>query len=171
MGRILQERIGATRRFPPGEELAVALAVAAGDLGGVAEAVLRRHGLNATRWAVLRMLRGAGEEGLPHSVIAGQLLVGSPDVTRMMDRMEEAGLVVRERFEGDRRIIMHRLTAAGRERLDGVEAPLAAVHESVVEALGEESVERLVVGCEAVIEAVRSGAVAVPEMSVGREER
>lgn len=170
MGHILQQRIGAARRLPLGEELAVALGVAAADLGSLVEAVLRPHQLNTTRWAVLRMLRSAGEHGLAHSVIAERLVAGSPDVTRLMDRLVEAGWVARGRLESDRRVVIHRLTGAGRQRLDKVEAPLAAVHESVVGALGQEAVARLVSACEAVIDAVQSGAISAPGTPRGRDE-
>ena len=167
MGKVLQKRIGAGRRFHAGEELVIALGVAAGDLGSVVEGVLREQGLNQTRWAVLRMLRGAGEHGLSHSVIAERLLMGSPDITRMVDRMEEEGLVERKRSESDRRVVLHCLTGAGRELLDRIEEPMAAVHDGVVTALGKSAVEELVAGCERVIAAVGDGSIAAPD--AGRE--
>lgn len=49
-----------------------------------------------------------------------------PDVTRLLDRMEAAGLVIRERSTGDRRLVHTRLTSRGRELVDALDGPIVA---------------------------------------------
>lgn len=161
MGDALQRRIGTEHRFSLGQEVMLALAVAAADLGAIFEDVFRDHGLTHTRYNVLRILRGGAETGLPHTTIAERLLVSSPDVTRLVDRLVDAGWVERQRSADDRRVVLHRLTAAGRELLDDLDAPLASAHRSITEALGASRARRLVTDCEAVITAVGGGSIHV----------
>ena len=54
---------------------------------------------------VLRILRGVGAAGLSRNDIRDRLVALVPDVTRLIDRLEEAGLVDRERWSADRRIV------------------------------------------------------------------
>jgi len=62
---------------------------------------------------VLRILRGAGEAGLPCGEIGARLVTHDPDITRLIDKLERRGLVARARDAADRRMVMVRLTAAG----------------------------------------------------------
>lgn len=91
--------------------------------------VLKPHGVSATQYNVLRILRGAGPKGLCRNEIRDRLLTRMPDVTRLLDRMEEAGLVTREREAADRRLVTTRLTRHGRELVDSLDGPVAKEHE------------------------------------------
>jgi DNA-binding MarR family transcriptional regulator len=91
--------------------------------------VLKPHGVSATQYNVLRILRGAGQKGLCRNEIRDRLLTRMPDVTRLLDRMEEAGLVSRERDVADRRLVTTRLTRRGRELVDALDGPVAEEHE------------------------------------------
>lgn len=162
MSKVLQRRLGAAGDFSLGETTALALAVAAGDLGSVFERLFRRYGLTHTRYNVLRILRGAGEAGLPQAAIGERLLMPSPDVTRLIDRLVESDWVERNRAETDRRVVLHRLTAAGRSLLDSMEDPLAEIHGSLIEVLGEARARRLAGDCEAVIVAIGEGKLRLP---------
>jgi DNA-binding MarR family transcriptional regulator len=93
------------------------------------ERVLKPHGVSATQYNVLRILRGAGQKGLCRNEIRDRLLTRMPDVTRLLDRMEEAGLVSRERDAADRRLVSTRLTRRGRELVDKLDGPVAEEHE------------------------------------------
>jgi DNA-binding MarR family transcriptional regulator len=70
------------------------------------------------RWYdVLVQLEEAGE-GVPMNEIASRILASKSGLTRVIDRMEEAGLVRRERPTGDRRLVLVVITEAGLEALD-----------------------------------------------------
>ena len=74
---------------------------------------LKPHGITPTQYNVLRILRGAGEEGLCRSEVMDRMIARVPDATRLLDRMEAAGLIVRERSTEDRRFVAARVTEKG----------------------------------------------------------
>ncbi|MEO6444948.1 MAG: MarR family transcriptional regulator [Gemmatimonadaceae bacterium] len=87
------------------------------------ELMLKPYGVTATQYNVLRILRGAGEKGLCRNEVRERLVSRMPDVTRLLDRMEEAGWVARDRNTEDRRLVSTRLTKAGRELVDSLDKP------------------------------------------------
>jgi DNA-binding MarR family transcriptional regulator len=97
-------------------------------LTDVMEDLVKARGISATQYNVLRILRGSGAEGLCRNALRDRMLTRMPDMTRLLDRMEEAGLVVRVREGDDRRMVMTRITAQGRELLDELDAPVMALH-------------------------------------------
>ncbi len=90
---------------------------------------LKPYDVTPTQYNVLRILRGAGPSGLCREDIRQRLIAQVPDVTRLLDRMEEAGLVGRERDSADRRLVTSRITDAGLALLAKLEAPIARLHE------------------------------------------
>jgi DNA-binding MarR family transcriptional regulator len=89
---------------------------------------LKAHGITPTQYNVLRILRGAGHEGLCRNEIRERLVAQVPDVTRLLDRMEESGLVARERLEQDRRLVTTRITTSGLALLTRLDGPVAETH-------------------------------------------
>lgn len=92
-------------------------------------ALLKSHDLSPAQYNVLRILRGAGGEGLSCSQVGGRLMRHDPDITRLSDRLEKRGLIDRVRDLADRRIVRTRLTPAGLELIAKIDAPLDAIHE------------------------------------------
>ena len=79
---------------------------------------LKGHDLTPAQYNALRILRGAEPDaaasgGLTCSEIGERLVSPGPDVTRLLDRLEQRGLVLRQRDAGDRRVVRARITAAG----------------------------------------------------------
>src|ERR1044072_8765323 len=74
------------------------------------EQFLKPYGVTATQYNVLRMLRGSEPDGLCRNELRDRMLTRMPDVTRLLDRMEEAGLVERKRDSEDRRMVTSRIT-------------------------------------------------------------
>src|ERR671910_394799 len=75
--------------------------------------VLKTDGLTMTQYNVLRILRGAGEQGLCGREVGERMVSPVPDVSRLLDRMEEMGLIRRHRDETDRRHVTARVTPKG----------------------------------------------------------
>jgi DNA-binding MarR family transcriptional regulator len=92
------------------------------------EDLVKARGISATQYNVLRILRGSGAEGLCRNELRDRMLTRMPDMTRLLDRMEDAGLVVRAREGDDRRMVMTRITEQGRRLLDDLDAPVMALH-------------------------------------------
>ena len=107
------------------------------------EQVLRPHGIGVTQYNVLRILRGAGADGLCRNDVRDRLLTRMPDVTRLLDRMEKAGLVLRERDTADRRLVTTRLTEQGRALVDALDGPVAEEHQRRLGHLTEEQLRTL----------------------------
>lgn len=89
---------------------------------------LKPHGITPTQYNVLRILRGAGAAGLCRNEIRDRLVAQVPDVTRLLDRMEDAGLVERERGEADRRLVTTRITRHGLQLLKRLDTPVLDLH-------------------------------------------
>lgn len=71
------------------------------------------QGLTAQQYNVLRILRGAGNAGLPTLEVADRMIEETPGVTRLLDRLETKELVRRQRCEKDRRQHLCWITAKG----------------------------------------------------------
>lgn len=76
-------------------------------------ALIEPEGITAQQYNVLRILRGAGSDGLPTLEIAERMLEQAPGITRLLDRLEVKKLVHRERCPDDRRQVTCRITASG----------------------------------------------------------
>ena len=110
------------------QEAYLSLVRTAAVLGGDLEQLLKPHGLTSPQYNVLRILRGAEPEGLCRNDLRDRMLTRMPDMTRLLDRMEEAGLVARSRESDDRRMVTTRITAEGRRLLDALDEGIAAAH-------------------------------------------
>ena len=80
--------------------------------------VVARTGVTIQQYNVLRILRGAGDEGLPTLVIRDRMIHEAPGITRLLDKLEKAGLARRERTSPDRRQVFCYITPQGLEVLD-----------------------------------------------------
>ena len=96
-------------------------------LHGLAE-TFKEVDITATQYNVLRILRGAGAAGLCRNDIRDRLVAQVPDVTRLLDRLEQAGLVERERDATDRRLVTTRITRSGLDMLEQLDVPVADAH-------------------------------------------
>ena len=111
---------------------------------------LKKLDLTFTQYNVLRILRGAGAEGVSCSQLAERMIVRDPDVTRLLDRIEKRGYVVRRRSEQDRRILMVTISPAGMKQLQAADRPVREVMESSLRKLGKEVLSQLIQNLEAV---------------------
>lgn len=108
------------------------------------ERVLKPYGISGTQYNVLRILRGAPSDGLCRNEISDRLVTRMPDVTRLLDRMEDAGLVARERDTKDRRLVTTRLTEKGLALVNELDLPIAESHERQLGHLGGERLRELI---------------------------
>lgn len=104
---------------------------------------LKPHGLTATQYNVLRILRGAGEDGLCRNEVGQRMLKPVPDVTRLLDRLEDSGLVARLRDAEDRRFVTARITKDGLAKLASLDEPVTRMHEELLGHMREQDLSRL----------------------------
>ena len=106
-------------------------------------ALLKEHGVTAPQYNVLRILRGAGPDGLTGTGLAGAMITRVPDVTRLVDRLEKVGLVRRERCREDRRVVHVRIEPAGLALLARLDAPVLALHRDSLRGMPSRDLETL----------------------------
>ena len=140
----LQEEIRQSKPFANlREELWLNLSRTAAEVGHVVEQKLRPYGLSPTQYNVLRILRGAGPEGLCQYQIKERLVAQVPDVPRILDRMEKAGWVDRVRAEADKRMVMATLSDRGKALVEDLDEPVPAMMSELFEALTEDEQAKL----------------------------
>lgn len=105
---------------------------------------LESYDLTAQQYNVLRILRGAGKEGLPTLSIGERLIEETPGMTRLLDRLEAKGLVRRERCEQDRRQVLCYLTAEGTALLARLDPAVGETEKTLAGRLTESEAETLV---------------------------
>ena len=108
------------------------------------EQMLKPHGITGTQYNVLRILRGAEPDGLCRNEVSQRLLNRMPDATRLLDRMEEAGLVTRERSTSDRRLVTTRITKQGRQIVDSLDESADEQHEKALGHMSEQQLRTLI---------------------------
>jgi DNA-binding MarR family transcriptional regulator len=136
------EEIHQTKAFATlEEELLVSLLRSADVMQERFEQALRPFDISMTQYNVLRILRGAEPRGRTCSEIGERMIAREPDVTRLLVRMEKAGLIHRTRASDDRRVVVTRITAAGLKLLDKIEPGLREIG-GLLKPMGERRIEK-----------------------------
>ena len=108
------------------------------------DTALKPHGITSTQYNVLRILRGAEPQGLCRSEIGERLVRQAPDVTRLLDRLEDAKMIGRQRGGEDRRYVVTRITRAGLALLTEVERRIDEIHNEQIGHLDEPQLRKLI---------------------------
>ena len=106
--------------------------------------VFAEHGITSQQFNVLRILRGAGLEGLPTLDVAERMIERTPGITRLLDRLERKKLVRRERPSDNRRRVLCYITKPGLDLLQQLDAPFRNRVNQAVHRLNESEVEELI---------------------------
>ena len=93
---------------------------------------LKPFDVTPPQYNVLRILRGAGEDGLINKEIGERMLTFVPDVTRMLDRLEKRNLICRERGIEDRRLVTACITSEGFDLLSKLDEVLQDFHKKLL---------------------------------------
>ncbi len=126
------------------QEAYLALLRTTGALQTQVEAWLKEFGLTGTQYNALRILRGAGPEGLPCREIGERMITHDPDITRLLNRLEDRGFVERMRARHDRRIIYGKITAAGLKLLREMDGPIEKHGREMLRHVGQEKLKQLI---------------------------
>ena len=101
-----------------------------------ATAVVEPYGITVQQFNVLRILRGAGEDGLPTLEVGARMVEQTPGVTRLLDRLEAKALVRRQRCPNDRRQHLCWIAPKGVALLQKLDELLLRSHEDTLKGLG-----------------------------------
>lgn len=99
---------------------------------------IRGTGLTTQQYNVLRILRGAGDDGLQTYQVVERMVTRAPNITRLVDKLERKGFLTRTRSLVDRRVITLRLTEAGRTLLAEIDQPQVEALRAAMQGLNEE---------------------------------
>jgi len=136
-----------------GQEVVVALLRTADLVRRAVSQAVETHDITLQQYNVLRILRGAGDQGLPTLEIADRMIEHAPGVTRLLDRLEAKGLVRRERCRQDRRQVLCWLTPTGLELVERLDEPVDKADVDAVAQLTPEDQEKLL----RLLDSVRAG--------------
>jgi len=110
--------------FSAAQEAFLSIQRTADALSQKIEEFLKPWGISGTQYNVLRILRGAGSEGLRCGEIAERMVAHDPDITRLLDRMEKAGWIERARDTRDRRVVLTHINRRGLDLLKQIDKPI-----------------------------------------------
>ncbi|QYK48224.1 MAG: MarR family transcriptional regulator [Phycisphaeraceae bacterium] len=129
------------------QEAYIALQRTSGILSADFQRLLKPHGLSEATYNVLRILRGAiAEDGTRTcSEIGEHMVTPVPDVTRLIDRLEDQGLVRRARDGNDRRITRVKITRAGLDILAALDKPVLRAHKEQLGHVSQRDLGQLLV--------------------------
>ncbi len=140
----LQQEIQQAKPFRgPEHEAVLSIARTAALLEHNTAEALKPHGLTPTQYNVLRILRGAEPEGLGRNEVRDRLVSPVADATRLLDRLVDMGLVVRDRGGEDRRVVRSRINARGLALLAELDGVMDALHMRQVGRLGAGKLRQL----------------------------
>ncbi len=128
------------------EEAALSIARTAAVLDHQVSQALKAHALTPSQYNVLRILRGAGAEGLCRNEVGARLVTQVPDVTRLLDRMEDTGLISRQRGSEDRRFVTTRITRKGLDLVDRLDKPMRDLLQTLLGHVSEKGLRRVIDG-------------------------
>lgn len=126
------------------QEAMLSIARTAAILDHATAEALKPKGLTPTQYNALRILRGAEPEGLCRNEVRDRLIARVPDATRLLDRMEDMGLVVRTREGDDRRFVRSRITRHGLDLLRSLDGVVEALHREHLGHVGERKLRTLI---------------------------
>lgn len=112
-------------------------------LKAIEDELFARHDLSAQQYNALRLLRSVHPGTMPTSTLGGRLISRAPDMTRLLDKLEERGLVCRERKAANRRVVEVGITPAGCELLKSLAGPVRECHKRQLGHLGDRALRML----------------------------
>ena len=132
----LQREIKQTKPFrSTAQEATLALLKTADVVRRRGALMVEPEGITSQQYNVLRILRGAGAEGLPTLEISSRMIEQAPGITRLLDRLEAKKLVHRERCPEDRRQVTCRITPGGLTLLTRLDKVIESADEMILGAM------------------------------------
>ena len=142
----LREELKQTRPFhSPAHEAVVSVLRTAAVVQRHIAQVVEAHGITLQQYNVLRILRGAGSSGLPTLAIRDRMIEEAAGITRLLDKLEAAGHVDRERSTPDRRQVVCQITASGLAILASLDDPVDQLNADALGTLDDSEQRELIV--------------------------
>jgi len=140
----LEKELKQTKPFSSDEEaVGLAVLVTAEHLRVRGSELFKTRDLTHPQYNVLRILRGAGNEGLSCREIGERMITRDSDITRMLDRLEAQGLIRRERQTDDRRVVLTFISERGMDLLSELDGPVKEMNKQTLGHMSRQELEML----------------------------
>lgn len=126
------------------------------------------RGITGAQFGVLRCLADAGPDGLMLSDLSRHLMVTCGNITGVVDRLEQAGYLHRERQPDDRRVVIARLTPAGSALHAGIMPAYRDLVADLLDVLAPEDRELLSRLCRELHLGLANGRDVAPDEAISR---
>lgn len=143
MGVVLNKWLKMNKEIPLREEVDLNIRVASALLESRFNSISDEYKITMSQYNVLRILNGVYPEGHPRCEIASRMIEKSPDITRIIDRLEKQGLVERDRTDKDRRLSVTRITKKGIEIAEKIKPIVQKAHLDTTKNLTDEECKNL----------------------------
>jgi DNA-binding MarR family transcriptional regulator len=141
----LKSEIAQERPFASDEEEALLNLMRTSDcVQRVFQRRTRDWGVTSTQYNVLRILRGAGSQGLTCSAIGDRMITAEPDITRLLARLKAMKLIKQQRDKHDRRVVWTHISAAGLELLGQMDAEITQIPRDLLGHLDRRDLSELI---------------------------
>jgi DNA-binding MarR family transcriptional regulator len=126
------------------QEATIALLRTASVVGRSLSRVVEPWGLSLAQYNALRIIRGAGADGIATLAVRERMIEEGTTITRILDKLEQSGYIQRERALPDRRQVMCEVTTDGRRLLDKIDPLVDAADEEAVASLSARDAAQLI---------------------------
>lgn len=141
----IQQKLKQTKPFGSREEAVyLGIQIIADEQRARFSDLFKTKDLTGAQYNVLRILRGAGANGLSCREIGERMISRDSDITRMLDRLEARQLITRERQTDDRRVVLAFITKTGLGTLSELDGPVNELHRTLWGHLSEKELESLI---------------------------
>lgn len=138
------------------EECALSILVTRARFEEALSALLASHGITRPQFNILRILRGSAPTPLSCSTLNERLIEKNPDITRLLDRLEDMGYVERARGTEDRRHVFSTITEGGKKLLKVVDQEVLDLETSMMSAFSVAEMKSLNVLLQKVRDGIRA---------------
>lgn len=108
------------------------------------EMVFGEFDISSQQYNALRLLKAVSPSSLAVSALGQRMITRAPDMTRMLDRLEQRGWIARVRRDENRRVVEVTITAAGSKLLQQIAKPIRACHQRQFGHLSEDQLTNLI---------------------------
>lgn len=143
MALAIRQNTKAGRFDSPEQEVFLNLWRTYDRLRSLEDELFKRFDLTPQQYNALRLLQASRPSAMPTLVLADRLVSRAPDITRMLDKLEQAGLVARIRPPENRRQVLVSISAAGSALLDEMADPIRDCHRSQLGHLSKADLKQL----------------------------
>jgi DNA-binding MarR family transcriptional regulator len=143
MGEELKKRLKMKVNPPVRVEVNLNLSIASKIIENRFDRLISKYGITIAQYNVLRILRGVYPAGHPRCDIAIRMMDVAPDITRLIDRLEKQGLVVRDRTNKDRRMSITKLTDKGLKFVNDIQPVIDNEHKKITKNLTDKECGKL----------------------------